>query len=281
MKLSIDLGGTQIKAILLTDEGAIARRELRATSDGFAETVRALVEELGAALPLAISAPGLIARDGRSVAHMPGRMPGLAGLDWTRFLGRTEPVPVFNDAQAALLGEAGLGAARGFRDCFMLTLGTGVGGAIMSEGRVLRGHLGRAGHLGHISLDPNGAPDIVGIPGSLEDAIGNHNIAQRSGERFGTTHELIAAYRAGDPLAAEIWGRSIRALACAVASLINVLDPEAVILGGGIAQAGEALFAPLQAALDEVEWRPAGAVRIVPAELGEWAGAIGAALHAA
>ena len=163
----------------------------------------------------------------------------------------------------------------------MLTLGTGVGGAVLADGRILRGHLGRAGHLGHICLDINGAPDIVQTPGSLEDMIGNHNITERAGGRFATTHALIAAYRADDPDATRVWLASIRALACGIASLINVLDPEAVILGGGIAQCGDALFGPLATELERVEWRPAGpGVRLLAAELGEWAGAIGAAREA-
>lgn len=281
MKLGIDLGGTQIKAVLASDHGEILRRELRATTGNFPETVRALVHELAADAPVGISAPGLAATDGRSIAHMPGRMPGLAGLDWTTHLGRSQIVPVLNDAHAALLGEAWIGAARGLRDCFMLTLGTGVGGAILADGRILRGHLGRAGHLGHITLDPFSPPDIVGTPGSLEDWIGNHNISTRTRGRFATTHELISAATAGDEAAQQTWQRSIRGLAAAIASLINVLDPEAVILGGGIAQAGEPLFAPLRAELEKLEWRPTGtAVPIVPAQLGEWAGAIGAARQA-
>jgi glucokinase len=281
MTLGLDLGGTQIKAVLLSDTGEILRRELRPTTADFPATIRALVEELAPTSPVGISAPGLAAPDGRSIAHMPARMPGLAGLDWTTHLAREKVVPVLNDAHAALLGEAWIGAARGLRDCFMLTLGTGVGGAILADGRILRGHLGRAGHLGHLSLDPFGLPDIVRTPGSLEDAIGNHNIAQRTAGRFATTHDLIAAATAGDQFAGEIWRRSIRALAAAIASLINILDPEAVILGGGIAQAGDSLFAPLRDELDQLEWRPtATPVKLLPAQLGEWAGAIGAAHEA-
>ena len=116
------------------------------------------------------------------------------------------------------------------------------------------------------------------MPGALECWIGNYNIGERSGRKFATTHELIAAYCAGDSAARELWLSSIRALACAIASLINILDPETVIIGGGIAQAGDALFEPLRVELAKVEWRPAGCtVQIRPARLGEWAGAIGAA----
>ena len=285
--VGIDLGGTQIKGVLITREGTVLRREVRATQDGdggretWAETIRALVEELEKDAPVGLAAPGLAARDRRAIAFLPGRLHGIEGLDWTEFLGRTRIVPVTNDAHASLLGEAWLGAARGLRDTLMLTLGTGVGGAILADGKLLRGHLGRAGHFGHICLDVHGPPSITGMPGALECAIGNWNIRERTGGRFETTHALIAAYRAGDDFAREVWLKSIRALACALASFINLLDPEAIILGGGIGQADDALFHPLREELAKVEWRPAGqSVSLLPAELGEWAGAIGAAREA-
>jgi glucokinase len=209
---------------------------------------------------------------------MPGRLQGLEGLDWTESLARRRIVPVTNDAHASLLGEAWIGAASGFTNVIMLTLGTGVGGAFLSEGKLARGHIGRAGHLGHVCLDMDGPRSIVGMPGALECYIGNYNIKERTAGKFTTTHELLAAVRAGDTDARGFWGESIRALACAIASFINILDPEAVILGGGISAAGDLLFAPLRESLALVEWRPAGdAVKVLPAALGEWAGAIGAA----
>jgi glucokinase len=190
-------------------------------------------------------------------------------------------VPVLNDAHAALLGEIHAGAARGRRHAYLLTLGTGVGGAVFADGRLLTGRIGRAGHLGHLCLDPDGAPDITRLPGSLEDAIGDQTVAARSGHRFTATDQLVAAYAAGDAEAAAVWRRGIRALACAIASLNNILDPELVILGGGITAAGEHLFGPLARELDQVEWRPLGqGVPVVRATLGEWAGAVGAAFHA-
>lgn len=289
--VGLDLGGTQIKGVVVTPAGEILRREMRATNDdgtdsrAWAGVAKGLADDLGGALPVGLSAPGLAARDGRSIALLPGRLRGIEGLDWTEFLGRARPVPVANDAHSALAGEAWIGAARGLQNAILLTLGTGVGGAILADGKILRGHLGRAGHLGHTCLDVHGPPSIVGTPGALEDFIGNHNIAARTGGRFTTTHALIAASRGGDAEAERLWLGAVRALACAVTSFINILDPEAVIIGGGVAQAGDALFAPLRAELDRMEWRPAGqAVQLLPAALGEWAGAIGAAraaLHVA
>jgi glucokinase len=148
----------------------------------------------------------------------------------------------------------------------------------MVEGKLLKGHLGRAGHFGHVSLDPDGPPDIASAPGSLEDLIGNCTIEKRSEGKFKTTHELIDAHAQGDEFATKVWLRSVRILAAGVASFINILDPEIVIIGGGIARAGDLLFTPLMRELDALEWRPHGQrAKIVPAKLGEFAGALGAA----
>ena len=282
--IGLDLGGTQIKGVVVTGAGDVLRRETRPTNDDgtalrmWAGVARKLADDLGSDLPVGLSAPGLAARDGRSIACQPNRLLGLEGLDWTDLLGRGRFVPVANDAHSALAGEVWIGAARGLQNAILLTLGTGVGGAILADGKILRGHLGRAGHLGHTCLDIHGPPSIVGTPGALEHFIGNHNIAARTNGRFATTHQLVAAYSGGDSEAARFWIASIHALACAIASFVNILDPEAVIIGGGIAQAGDALFEPLHTELARIEWRPAGqAVRLLPAMLGEWAGAIGAA----
>jgi glucokinase len=116
------------------------------------------------------------------------------------------------------------------------------------------------------------------MPGALVCLIGNYNIRERTAGRFETTHALIDAYRHDDREAAVYWLESVRALAFTISSLINVVDPEAVIIGGGIAQAGAALFEPLKRELQCIEWRPFGEpVKLLPAQLGEWAGAIGAA----
>jgi len=299
--IGIDLGATNIKAVAVAADG----QPLSQTHLGFeaeekmdwADKIRSLVRdiqtqanpqksatELSSPCPapaVGVSAPGLPAPDRRCILHMPARLRGLEGLDWTEFLGVGSTVPVVNDAHAALLGECWIGAARGLQNVIMLTLGTGVGGAAMVDGKLLRGHLGRAGHLGHICLNPYGTPDITGTPGSLEDAIGNCTISIRTHGRFQTTHELVEAYRNGDSTAREIWLKSVRELACAITSFINILDPEAIIIGGGIARSGVALFGPLQRYVDEMEWRPTGrSTKILPAQLGEYAGAYGAARNA-
>ena len=288
--MGIDLGGSSVKAVAVTAEGELLGQSVDTFDAGsdmdWARKIRGIVirlqdEQKAPAAHIGLSAPGLAARDGCSIAHMPGRLKGLEGLNWSRFLGISTPVPVLNDAHAALLGEAWLGAAKGYQNVIMLTLGTGVGGAAIVDGRLLRGHIGRAGHLGHISLEIDGPPDVCATPGSLEVQIGNCTIVERSGGRFRSTHELVAAYRAGDAAAGEIWLRSVRALACAIASYGNILDPEAVVIGGGIARSGDALFEPLRSLVAQFEWKSTGySLKIFPAALGEFAGAYGAAWKA-
>ena len=285
--LGIDLGGSSVKSVWVNANGDVLARETTGFDAANALEWAAIIRRLLGHPPegvdtrlarVGLSAPGLASEDGRCIRCMPGRLQGLEGLDWTQFLGRTTKVPVLNDAQAALRGECWLGAGRGVSNAILLTLGTGVGGAAMVDGNLLRGRIGRAGHLGHTVLDVDAPPDVCQAPGSLEQMIGNCTIEVRSGGRFKTTHELIEAFRAGDAAATAVWLRSLKHLAGAIASFINILDPQRVIIGGGIARAGDVLFAPLQKFLDPMEWRPDGSQAVlVPAELGEYAGAFGAA----
>jgi glucokinase len=285
----IDVGGTNVKAVAVAADGAVLQRATSATADGVAtpdqwiaaarDAIECFCGSCGSA-PVAagVAAPGLAATDGRSIAHLPGKLQGLTGIDWTNALGQPRVVPVLNDAHAALLGEAWIGAARSRRHVVMLTLGTGIGGAVLSDGRLLRGAIGRAGHIGHMSLDPEGPVSITGMPGAIEVLAGDYTVSSRTGGRFQDTSALVAAHRAGDAEASRVWLKSIRALGCAIGSCINLFDPELVVVGGGIVHAGDALFDPLARELDRVEWRPGGhRVELVAATLGEWAGAIGAA----
>ncbi|MBA2355324.1 MAG: ROK family protein [Luteitalea sp.] len=288
--IGIDIGGTYTKLVAVSDAGEILARARLPTDDSAASRLPAstanalarLETIVGPAAAVGVACPGLVRSDGVAVHWMKGRLDVLEGLDWTAALQRRAPVRVVNDAQAALKGESWLGAGRGCRDVVMLTLGTGVGGAIMSGGRVLTGNTGRAGHLGHIALQVPGDKDIVNTPGSLEDAIGNCTVRRRSHGRFESTEALVDAYAQGDPIASQVWQGSVMRLAAALASIVNAVDPARIILGGGIAvRAGDLLMAPLRTWMDEYEWRPHDTgVEIVVAELGDEAGAIGAARHA-
>jgi glucokinase len=287
--LGIDLGGTAVKAVAADPAGQILWEHNAPTANdssgswkqGVAGLLCRAREVLGPPAGVGLAAPGVPSPGGDSVAFMPGRLQGLEDLNWSSFLGLTYPVPVLNDAQAALVGEAWLGSARESRNALLLTLGTGVGGAALVDGRILRGHLGRAGHLGHFSLNPEGPLDIVNTPGSLEDAIGECTLAARSGGLWIRTIDLLAAAEGGDSQAQSIWDQSVRALAAACASLVNLFDPEMLVFGGGVSAAGARLLVPLEREFRRFEWRLGNSrVRLCLAQLGNRAGALGAARSA-
>ena len=222
--LGIDLGGTKIQALAVTPSGRVLADVLMPTGDdgtrSWTMNVQLAKERICDAVKeaptwIGMDAPGLAARNQQSIRCMPQRLKGLEGLVWRKFLKAAHPVPVLNDAHAALLGEAWRGAARGARNAILLTLGTGVGGAALVEGRLLRGHIGRAGHFGHISLNPDGPRDICNTPGSLEDAIGECTIKARTLGRFDSAKALIAASNKKDAGARAIWLKSVQRLAAA------------------------------------------------------------------
>jgi glucokinase len=281
--IGIDLGGTRLKAVALSATGDVLDRRIEPSNDGprkVVEVVAAIQRQRGTpAQHIGLAAPGIAAPDGRVVWWMQGRLDAIQGFEWSTLLPNFRGV--INDGQAALMGEIAVGVAKGCDNVVMLTLGTGVGGAVVCDGRLLRGAIGRAGHLGHITVDYSGGGDIVRTPGSLEDAIGNCTIAQRTGGRFASTSDLLDAVKAGDEPARKIWLLSVRKLAAAIVSIINAVDPELIVIGGGIAEAGDLLFQPLEQFVRAMEWQPHGhTVRITRATAGEFTGAIGAAHHA-
>ncbi len=286
----IDLGGTEIKARAMASDGTVLAEASAATRDGefiedrpaFLAGVDAVVESLRALagrplLGVGICAPGLADRAGRRIWHMPGRMEGLTAVDWGMVF-PDSPVRVLNDAHAALMGECWLGAARGESDVFMLTFGTGVGGAILSRRQLVEGAIGRAGHLGHLSIRPDGKRGITGLPGTLEETLSNSALAEVEKGRWPTMRALFDAGQSGEPQAQRHWRWALDEVARGLAGLINVLDPACIILGGGLIAAGEPFFDDVREALARYEWRPEGhRVRLVPAELGASSGAVGAA----
>ena len=286
--IGIDLGGTRIKGTAIDVDGNILHRLYTPTFDGdgavwkhaVADTVNDLLGKINDHdSVIGISAPGLPSQDHTAIAYMPGRMQGLENFRWRDFLQR--PTYVLNDAVAALIAEATSGAAKNKKHVVMLTLGTGVGGAIMIDGKPYLGAFNKAGHIGHMVINDERDRDVTGMPGSLEDCIGNCTIEKRSKGIFTSTHDLLSAYKSEDLFAKEIWLKSVRQLAIGIASLTNILSPETVVLGGGIAEAGNVLFEPLNEYMKEFEWRTGGnKVEIVKAVYGDLAGTIGAASFA-
>ncbi len=288
--IGIDLGGSHVKTVVVSTEGdTLAKHNLPfdpSIKMDWGCCIKQIVEKTeseqsAAAENVGLSAPGLAALDGSSIVHMPDRLEGLVNLNWQDYLNLDQPVPVVNDGHAALLGEAWLGAAKGFKNVILLTLGTGVGGAALVEGKLLRGRTGKGGHFGHTSLGSGQPIDICNCPNSLELAIGNCSIPERSNGRFSHTGEMMDAIKNGDKEAEKIWMKSIEDLATAICSFSNILDPEAIIIGGGIANAGDRLFQPLRNYLNPILWKTDDyELKLLPAELGDLAGAYGAAAHA-
>lgn len=286
--IGIDLGGTRIKAIAIDSEGNILHQHYQPTNDGddsiWKNAITTSVKELQNKTNevhslVGISAPGLPNSANSAIAFMPGRLQGLENFDWTEFLNTRSFV--LNDAVSAMMAEARFGAAKDKKNVVMLTLGTGVGGAILINGKPYQGAFNKAGHIGHMVIDSDGDADVVGMPGSLEEIIGNCTVEKRSAGKFGSTHQLVEAYRNGDEFAKEVWLTSVRKLAIGLATLTNILSPEMIILGGGITEAGSDLFEPLENYMSQYEWRTAGnKTEIVKAQYGDLSGAVGAACFA-
>jgi glucokinase len=185
------------------------------------------------------------------------------------------PVTIANDANCAGLGEFWLGAGRPFQDVILLTLGTGVGGAVILNGQLFVGRHGTGAELGLITLDPNGHPCNSGNQGSLEQHVSVQAIRRQTGLEPG---DLAQKAELGDPDAIAFWQAYGRTLGAGLASLIYVLTPEAIIIGGGIS-AGYPLF--IDSLQQEVHRRvlpsSRSGLQILPAQLGNQAGMVGAA----
>lgn len=286
--IGIDLGGTRIKSVLIDAEGNILQQLYTDTRDGddkvWKQAVLNNVAELKKQvdkddLIVGISAPGLPNEENTAIAFMPGRMHGLENFIWKDFL--LSPTYVLNDTVAAIIAEAKFGAAKNKKNVVMLTLGTGVGGAILINGKPYQGAFNKAGHFGHMVIDDEGDCDVTGMPGSLEECIGNCTIEKRTKGKFSSTHQLLEAYKIGDEFAKEVWIKSVKQLAIGLASITNILSPEVIVLGGGITEAGNDLFEPLNEFMARYEWRAGGnKTEIVKAKFGDLAGAIGAACFA-
>jgi glucokinase len=283
--IGIDLGCTNIKAVVVDTSGNILeqlRQETHEQDDSrWKGTVKTIIKDFKnrfrAVDRIGLCAPGLADVDNTCIACMPGRLPGLENFNWSDHAG--ERIFVLNDAHAALTAEAAFGAGKGMKHILMITLGSGVGGGILIEGNLYQGMGQMAGHFGHMTVDANThSRDVTNMPGSIEDAIGNITISQRSYGRYATTFELIEAYRRGDSFATWLWLDSVRKLSISIASAVNLISPEVVIIGGGIVQAGDALTKPLTGFLELYEWKPGGKKTLLKtAQFSDMAGALGAA----
>lgn len=284
--IGIDLGGTNIKAVLVDETGRILDTQQLQTNEkdelnwknAVAHVAKTLQQKAGSStLPVGLSAPGLAGKNNDCIVLMPGRLAGLENFIWQDHLNTA--TWVLNDAHAALMAEASFGAGKGYKNIVMLTLGTGVGGGVLINGELHQGLLSRAGHFGHVMLNADSDfRDVTNMPASLEDAIGDCTIQQRSFGKFSSTYDLLQAYKNGDTLATYIWLQSVKKLAIALCAFINIISPDIIILGGGIAHAGKDLFEPLKEFMNIFEWHHSGVrTPVVQAMFDEYSGAAGAA----
>jgi glucokinase len=284
--IGIDLGGTNVKGILLTENGEILHQHSIPTIDDedghWRENVLEMVDYLKNFHKetidlIGLSAPGLANDANTWIAHLPGRLQGLEHFNWSKYL-KTNTF-VLNDAHAALMAEAKYGEMVGYKNGLLLTLGTGIGGGIMINGELYQGQGQMAGHLGHMSINhSDDEQSILGMPGSLEYAFGNYSIKKRSRGIYNSVEELVAAFEAGDTFATWLWLDAVRKLALSIASLINALSPEIIVLTGGITNANDLLFKHLDVFVHLYEFKPKGKVTpIVKAKFQDLSGAIGAA----
>jgi glucokinase len=285
--IGIDLGGSRIKGVAVDEEGNLLQQLYMPTNDGdgavwknaVAKTVNELRQHLNGSTAIGISAPGLPDKENATIAFMPGRLEGLENFDWSDLL--QSRAYVLNDGIAALVAEAKTGAAKNSTNAILVTLGTGVGGALLINKQPYQGSFNKAGHIGHMVINDSGDCDVTGMPGSLEESVGNYTVKKRSNGKFATTQELLNAFRMGDDFAKEVWLTSVKKLAIGLASASNFISPDTIIIGGGIAEADDDLFVPLNKWFDEFEWQPGGGrPKIVKAMHGDIAGAIGAACFA-
>lgn len=284
--IGIDLGGTRIKGVLINSNGDIQQElvtETLSSDQKWKQDVQHIYASLSASanepFVVGLSAPGIPNKHNTAIEFLPNRLEGIEGFVWKDLL--ATDTYVMNDAIAALSAEAYFGSARDCENAVLITIGTGVGGAILINKKIYQGAFQKAGHIGHMTVDMDGDPDICGMPGSLEEAIGNYSIAKRSNGKFNDTLALIQAMNDNEPEATEIWNKSVKALAVSISSISNILSPEKVVLAGGITRAGDLLMNPLRTFMDQFEWKPGGnQVKIALATFSDKAGAIGAAAFA-
>ncbi|WP_159765812.1 ROK family protein [Streptomyces sp. HM190] len=298
---ALDIGGTKIAGALVDDHGRILVRAQRPTpAREDADTVMRAVEEVlgeltaaprwDAATAVGIGSAGPVDASAGTVS--PVNVPGWRGfplVDRVRAATDGLPVELIGDGVAITAAEHWQGAARGHDNALCMVVSTGVGGGLVLGGRLHAGPTGNAGHIGHISVDLDGDPCPCGARGCVERLASGPNIARRAlenGWRPGPDGDTSAAAvavaaRAGDPVAVASFERAAQALAAGIAATATLVEIDIAVIGGGVANAGDVLFAPLRAALkDYATLSFVQHLTIAPAEMGTDAGLVGAAAAA-
>ncbi len=302
--LATDLGGTNLRMAAVDRKGTVLYRTKRETpqTTRVDEIVCAIVEAAeeshqavkaqGAVLGFAAAVPGTVNVEKGIILKAPN-VPSLDGFRISATLKNELNLPCFleNDANAAAVGESWLGASKDFQNSILVTLGTGVGGGIIIDGKVLRGADGTAGEIGHICVEPFGVPCGCGSRGCLEQYASATAIVRLTrelesiyptsdlpGKSRLSALEIYESGKQGDELALEVFRQQGFYLGIALAGLINILNPEVIVIGGGAA-AGWDLFIP--PTIEQIRKRayqePAKRAELTPAKCGDDAGILGAA----
>ena len=296
--IALDVGGTGMKAALLGADGELLHQARRATGrergpDSVVESILAFAADLrahgerhfgGPAAAAGVAVPGIVDADrgiAAYAANLGWRDVPLRDLLSERLQG--VPVALGHDVRTGGLAEGRIGAGRGADRFLFVPLGTGIAGAIGIDGRVEAGAHGFAGEIGHIVVRPGGAPCPCGQRGCLERFASASAVseawAEASGDREADAADCAKAVESGDPRALAVWQEALDALADGLVTALTLLDPRTLIIGGGLAEAGETLFTPLRAAVERrVTFQKLPS--IVPAALGDTAGCLGAGLLA-
>ena len=311
--LAVDIGGTKIMTAIITADGKMLAKD---TCPTLADEGRpAVIERLFAAIDgilsqngilpsglggIGIAAAGII-DSGRGLITVSPNLPGWHDVPLKDIVSEKFRVGVFlvNDACGAALGEHRFGAGRGVNNLILLTLGTGIGGGIIINGELYDGVSGSAGEIGHMIVDVNGPECGCGNRGCLEAFASGRAVARDAVERINngeksslvgmssgdiesiTAEQVGAAARDGDALALDIFSRASGYLGAGMVSLVNIFNPEMLILGGGMAKLDTLFVNPAQRMVAERAFSvSAQAVSIVTAQLGNEAGVYGAAAYA-
>jgi len=295
--IGIDFGGTSIKSAVVREGQIIARGEpidpqAFAGSDALIKAMAALIAKLRVAHPeiagVGIGLPGFVDSE-NGIVHSLTNVAGWDEVPLCQILHEKTglTVTIENDANAMAYGEFKYGAAKGGRHVICITLGTGVGGALILNHKLYRGAQLGAGEVGHMSIDLNGRPGPYGNNGGLEEYVGNQQIAERAVELYRaagltktmedcTPKALQQAALTGDAVAVGLWNQLGIELGTALASVVWLINPDTIVIGGGVALAGDVLFQPI---IREIKSRTLALfheqLRVIPATLGNDAGIIG------
>lgn len=306
--IGVDAGGTKLLAGVIHEDLTVGHCVRRLWSGGDrAEVLDTMVEAVSEAAgtvegvrAVGFGIPSLVDfATGTSVSsvHLP-----LDGVPFRDLMSSRLGVPVYvdNDVNLAVLAEQAAGAARGARDVVMLTLGTGIGSGVLVDGRLMRGATGAAAEIGHMTIDQDGPPCQGTCPGrGCLEVMASGTAIGREGTEAGrrepssalgravaqrgvvTGEEVTALAVGGDAVACRVLAAVGRSLGAGIASVVNIFEPEVVVVGGGASAAGDLLLDPARRVVAERALRPSrNHVRIVPAALGEEAGMIGGGLFA-